>query len=110
MNNDQLVLAVDLGTGGPKVGFVTTTGRIVWWEHTPVVTTLGAAGEAIQDPVEWWTAIGASVRRGIAAGVDGANVVAVAVTGQWASTVPVADDGQPVGPCLLWSDTDGSRC
>lgn len=108
MNNDQLVLAVDLGTGGPKVGFVTTTGRIVWWEHTPVVTTLGAAGEAIQDPVEWWTAIGASVRRGIAAGVDGANVVAVAVTGQWASTVPVADDGQPVGPCLLWSDTRGA--
>ena len=31
--DDQLVLAVDLGTGGPKVGFVTVTGRVVWQDH-----------------------------------------------------------------------------
>ena len=31
----QLVLAVDLGTGGPKVGFVSLTGEVAWREHTP---------------------------------------------------------------------------
>jgi xylulokinase len=35
------------------------------------------------------------------------TVVAVAVTGQWASTVPVDGHGEPVGPCLLWLDSRG---
>jgi xylulokinase len=35
-------------------------------------------------------------------------VVAVSVTGQWASTVPVDKTGRPVGDCLLWSDTRGA--
>jgi hypothetical protein len=29
----------------------------------------------------------------------------VAVTGQWASTVPVGADGRPAGDVLLWADT-----
>ena len=36
------------------------------------------------------------------------RVVAVSVTGQWASTVPVDEQGVPVGPCVLWSDTRGA--
>ena len=31
--DDQYVLAVDLGTGGPKIGFVSLTGRVVQCEH-----------------------------------------------------------------------------
>ena len=30
---------------------------------------------------------------------------AIAITGQWASTVPVGADGEPAGPVLLWADT-----
>ena len=42
------------------------------------------------------------------AGVDGARRWSgVAVTGQWASTVPVDAHGLPVGECLMWSDTRG---
>ena len=51
-----------------------------------------------------------SARRCLAAGrVDGGRVAAVCVTGQWASTVPVDAAGRPVGPCLMWSDTEGER-
>ena len=42
------------------------------------------------------------------AAVDASRVVAVSVTGQWASTVPVDEAGRPVGPCVLWSDTRGA--
>lgn len=104
----DLILAVDQGTGGPKVGFVDVSGAILWWEHTPVATAHGPQGAATQDADEWWQAIKSSVRRGMAAGIEGSRVIAVAVTGQWASTVPVAADGTPVGPCLLWSDTAGA--
>lgn len=104
----DLVLAVDLGTGGPKVGFVTMHGRIIWWEHTTVATRLAPHGVATQDAEDWWWAVTASVRRGLAAGVDGQRVRVVSITGQWASTVPVDAAGHPVGPCLLWSDTQGA--
>ena len=40
-------------------------------------------------------------------GVTAADAVGVGITGQWGSTVPVGKDGDPVGPCMLWSDTRG---
>jgi xylulokinase len=100
----DLVLAIDLGTGGPKVGLVTVRGEVRWWEHTPVPTVFGQGGARTQDAELWWRVIGESVRR--APGRD--RVVAVSVTGQWASTVPVDEAGRPVGPCVLWSDTRGA--
>jgi xylulokinase len=101
-----LVLAVDLGSGGPKVGYVTTTGEPVWWWHERGDAVHGAA---VQDAEAWWSVITAAARRGITdGGVDGTSVVGVAVTGQWASTVPVDAEGIPVGECLMWSDTRGA--
>ena len=38
-----------------------------------------------------------------------ARVAAVAVTGQWASTIPVDAAGRPTGPCITWQDTTGGR-
>jgi xylulokinase len=104
---NDLVLAVDLGTGGPKVGFVTVRGEVLWWEHTPVETVVGERGARTQDAARWWEVIRSSVRRG-ATSVDCSRVAAVSVTGQWASTVPVDESGRPVGPCVLWSDTRGA--
>ena len=82
-------------------------GEVLWWEHTPVPTIVGNGGARTQDAELWWTVICESVRRGVAA-VDASRVVAVSVTGQWASTVPVDEAGRPVGPCVLWSDTRGA--
>jgi len=106
---DRWVLAVDLGTGGPKVGLVSLTGTIAWHEHHAVPTRVGPGGEATQDAWLWWTLITDAARRALASGVVApADVVAVSCTGQWASTVPVDADGLPVGPCQLWSDTRGA--
>lgn len=104
----RYVLAVDLGTGGPKVGLVSTRGEIAWWEHQAVSTRRGPGGAATQDADEWWRLVVDSTRRGLAAsGIEGDRVVAVAVTGQWASTVPVDEVGRPVGACLMWMDSRG---
>lgn len=106
--NARYVLAVDLGTGGPKVGLVSTRGEIAWWEHRAVETRRGPDGAATQDADEWWRLVVAGTRRGLAeSGIDGDLVVAVAVTGQWASTVPVDETGLPVGECLMWMDSRG---
>jgi xylulokinase len=106
--DELFVLAVDLGTGGPKVGLVSLTGRIAYREQQPVATRFGLDGEATQDPEEWWRLVLAAGRRAMDSGaVASDRVVAVSCTGQWASTVPVDAAGTPVGDCLLWSDTRG---
>lgn len=103
-------LAIDLGTGGPKVGFVSLTGEIAWCDHVAVQTHWVGDGGAEQDAEEWWTVICEAAKRGLASGaVDPASVAAVSVTGQWASTVPVDADGVPVGPCVMWMDTRGGK-
>ena len=61
---EQYVLAVDLGTGGPKVAVVSTTGRIVAHASEPVTLYLLDGGGAEQDPEEWWSAICTAVAPG----------------------------------------------
>jgi xylulokinase len=104
----RLVLAVDLGTGGPKFALVTLRGDVVWWEHHAVTTTYGDNGAALQDAAEWWRLVVDATKRGVAEADRGDEVVAVGVTGQWGSTVPVDEQGDPVGECVLWSDTQGA--
>jgi xylulokinase len=107
--DDQYVLAVDLGTGGPKVGLVSLTGIIACKEHLPVDTHRTHDGGATQDSERWWQLICASARRMVGSRVVPAErIVAVSCTGQWASTVPVDAAGHPVGECLLWLDSRGA--
>ena len=108
--DDQYVLAVDLGTGGPKIGFVSLTGRVVQCEHHRLDPTFLPDGGVTVDAEEWWTTIIGAARRAIADGVvDPAKVVAVSTTGQWASTIPVDEAGIPVAPGLSWMDSRGGE-
>jgi xylulokinase len=105
---DAVCLAIDLGTGGPKVGFVRLDGEILWHEHRLVETRWLDGGGATQDAGEWWTLICEVTTNGLRSGaVRGDDVVAVGVTGQWASTVPVDEAGEPVGDCVMWMDARG---
>ena len=107
---DHFALAVDLGTGGPKVGLVSLAGDTVASEHLLVDTARAPDGGAEQDSSHWWELIRDAARRVLDAGtVARERVAAVAVTGQWASRVPVDERGEPVGPCVMWMDTRGSE-
>lgn len=102
-------LAVDLGTGGPKVGYVRFSGEILWQDHQYVATHRWPRGGASQDAAEWWKIVVDLAQRGLRSGaVDPSQVVAVSCTGQWASTLPVDDTGEPAGECLLWMDCRGA--
>ena len=102
------VLAVDLGTGGPKTALVSLDGTVIEAVHRRVEPRVRADGSATQDPASWWDAVADGTRALVAAHPDAvAALAAVAVTGQWGSTVPVDEAGEAVGDCLLWMDTRG---
>lgn len=106
--DDRYVLVVDLGTGGPKVGFASLLGRVVHQEHHEVETTFTPDGGAFQDAEEWWRLIVDEAKRAVDQGaVDPSKVVAVSITGQWASTVPVDENGHPTAPVVMWMDSRG---
>jgi xylulokinase len=108
MSDDQLCIAVDLGSGGPKIGLVSLTGEVLAQESHAVTTTFGPGGLATQNAREWWDLVRTSVRRLSDAHPGSAQrVAAVTITGQWASTVPVDANGDPTGPCVNWQDTRG---
>jgi xylulokinase len=107
---DTFVLAVDLGTGGPKVAVISATGRIVAHSFEKVGIALGEDGSAEQSPDDWWNAVVACARRSLAeSGVRPEQVVGVGCTAQWSGTVPIGADGQSIGPAISWMDSRGSE-
>jgi xylulokinase len=107
--DDTYVLAVDLGTGGPKVALVAATGRIAASAFEPVPLHLLPGGGAEQDPHAWWSAVVSASRRVVIdGGVPVDRIVGVGCTAQWSGTVAVAEDGHPLRPAVIWMDSRGS--
>jgi xylulokinase len=103
------VLAVDLGTGGPKVAVISAEGRIAAHAFEKVPIALSADGGAEQMPQDWWDAIVAAARRAVAdGGVAPENIVGVGCTAQWSGTVAVGADGTAIGPSIIWLDSRGA--
>ncbi len=109
-STDPHVLAVDLGTGGPKVAVLSATGRIAAHAFHAVGIDLTDDGGAEQSPQAWWEAIVASARQALAdSGVAPEDVVGIGCTSQWSGTVPVDDSGSAIGPAITWMDSRGAR-
>jgi xylulokinase len=104
------VLAVDLGTGGPKAAILSATGRIVAHAFQAVGIHLTEDGGAEQSPGEWWAAVASAARQAIAeSGVAPDNVVGVGCTSQWLGTVAVDDEGHAMEPAIIWMDSRGAQ-
>ena len=104
----KYVLAIDLGTGGPKVGVVDENGNVVGSGAgvTPIYFLPGNGAE--QDPDEWWsTSVAASKQAIRQAKVPKESIIAVSVTGQWAVIVPVDENGEPLMRAVHWADSRG---
>lgn len=105
--SDAWVLAIDLGTGGPKTAAVSLGGELLAHDTRSVATHFTPDGGVTQDPEAWWRGISDGVASVLRAGVSPAALIGVGITGQWGSTVPVDASGAAVGECLLWCDTRG---
>jgi len=104
------VLAIDLGTSGPKVALVSLTGQVRCWQNRTTQLQLGEGGAAEQDPEDWWTSIVAAARAVLAeSGLTRDHVAAVAVTSHWAGLVAVNAQGTPLHPAIIWMDSRGAR-
>ncbi len=105
----RYILAIDLGTSGPKVALVSTQGEVVDWEFEAMQLFLLPNGGAEQSPGDWWEAIKRAAQRLLArrlVPVD--KIVALSCTTQWSGTVPVDRHGHPLMNAIIWMDSRGA--
>jgi xylulokinase len=104
------ILAIDLGTGGPKVAIVNTDGEIVGHEFEATKLLLSEDGGAEQDPDDWWRALTVAARRLVSRSLVAIDDIdAVSVTAQWSGTVAVDAAARPLMNAVIWMDSRGAK-
>lgn len=100
------ILAIDLGTGGPKVALVHHTGRVVATETERNAIHYLPGGGVEQDPDEWWDSIVVAARRLVGRQLMPVeDIVGVSVTAQFFNTVALGRDGTALHPAISWLDS-----
>ncbi len=108
--DSKFILALDLGTSGPKAALISTRGDVVDYEFEAVELLLFPKGGAEQRPLDWWQAIMRASKKVLAKNkVPVEDIVAVNCTSQWSGTVAVDADGQPLMNAIIWMDSRGSQ-
>ena len=52
--SEPIILAIDLGTSGPKVALLSTRGVVLGGTSEPVPLHILPQGGVEQDPADWW--------------------------------------------------------
>lgn len=105
----KTILAIDLGTSGPKVALVSIDGEVIDhdFEETPIL--LLPEGGAEQRPDDWWQAIKTATRRMLErASIPSTSIAAIKLTTQWSGTVAVDREGRPLMNAIIWMDARGA--
>jgi len=106
----KFVLALDLGTSGPKAALISMHGKVVDYEFEPVELLLLPKGGAEQRPLDWWQAIMRTSKKVLAKNkVPVEDIEAVNCTSQWSGTVAVDREGRPLMNAIIWMDSRGSQ-
>jgi xylulokinase len=108
-SNNKYVMAIDLGTSGPKTALISVYGEVVDSEFKDTPVVLLPDGGAEQDPQGWWSAIMSTAKKVISKNiVSPEDIVAVSVTSQWSGTVAVDQEGNHLMNAIIWMDSRGA--
>ncbi|MBI4307256.1 MAG: FGGY-family carbohydrate kinase [Chloroflexi bacterium] len=108
-DSDRYILAIDLGTSGPKVALASVRGEIVAWDFEATALILLPNGGAEQSPDDWWNAIKKATARLLEKRlIPIEHIVAVSCTAQWSGTVAVDRAGRHLMNAVIWLDARGA--
>ena len=97
----RALIAIDLGTQSLRVSAIDLEGRRLWSRQQPVAT-FGDGARQEQDAAAWRSEMLAGLAEAAQAGIVPAAILA---SGPLAGWVPVAADGAPLGPAVMYNDT-----
>jgi xylulokinase len=101
----QYFLGIDTSTTSSKALLVNERGEVVAVASSPHTLQTPKPLWSEQNPLEWWEAVTASIREVLKkAGVSGASVTAIGLTGQMHGLVLLDETGNVLRPAILWND------
>jgi xylulokinase len=107
--NNKYILAIDLGTSGPKSALVSAVGEVIDYDFKETGIKLLPGGGAEQSPDEWWRAIKETSRNVIKrCSVPVEDITVISCSTQWSGTVAVDEHGNPLMAAVIWLDSRGS--
>ena len=104
----NLLLGLDVGTGGCKAMLVSPDGMVAGECTSPYPLSTPKPLWSEQDPAGWWEALRPSIAGALErAGAAAARIAAVGLTGQMHGLVLLDRRGEPLRQAILWND---QRC
>jgi sugar (pentulose or hexulose) kinase len=104
VNPEPVVIGIDVGTQGARVVAHDPTGALIVSESERFAGN--GLGEE-QDPVDWWRAVVANLRRLIPR-LTGRDIAGISVTSTSGTVIPLDTDWNPIAPALMYSDRRAS--
>jgi len=100
---DSLFIGIDLGTSGCRAAAIDQDGKPRGQASTPMPPPRKDGPAIDQDPAIWWAAATTALET-LLSKLDRASVRALAVDGTSGTLLLVDDQGQPLGPGLMYND------
>ena len=109
-NSLKCVLAIDLGSSGPKVSVVNQNGEILATRSGTFATIYTENGKGVeQDANDWWQQILKLSKEVIHEAGVAHNIVAISNCSQYFSSIPVDKEGNSVHNAIMWEDTRAGK-
>ncbi len=106
----KCVLAIDLGSSGPKISVVDRNGDILATRSGVFKSIYVEHGRGVeQDAEEWWTQILQLSKEVIEESGTADRIVAIGNCAQYFSSIPVDEKGNAVHNCIMWEDSRSSK-
>ena len=104
---NRYLIGIDVGTTGTKSMLFSDSGRIISHAYAEYPCQTPGTGMVEQNAEDWWRAVVKTVRAITADPQTAKNVVAISLSLQGGTFVPVDRQYRPLHPAIVWSD---KRC
>jgi D-xylulose kinase len=101
----EIVVAIDAGTSGVRSIFFDTSGKVLSMTYREFNSSFPHPSWVEQDAELWWSTACASLRHSISTdNIRAKDIIAISITNQRETVVPVDGLGKPLRPAIVWQD------
>jgi xylulokinase len=109
-SSDKCVLAIDLGSSGPKISIVNQRGEILATRSGTFETIYAENGRAAEQDAEgWWKQILQLSKEVIDESNAASRIVAIGNCAQYATSIPVDENGNALHNAIMWEDSRAGK-
>jgi sugar (pentulose or hexulose) kinase len=105
----RAILGLDVGTTATKALLITVDGEVIGYGHYPYDMLRVREHGYEQDPEEFWKGTVSATRQALSKFEPGVKVLAIALSTQAGTTIPLGRDNRPVCNGISWMDYRGYR-